>query len=408
MTVAYRFNAAFAAPQGSPIRELFKYTQQPGMISFAGGYPAPALFDTTALARSAAAVLEQAPAACLQYGATEGSTTLAQVLRAVTRARIDGAAEVADLIITTGSQQGFELLLKIMLTPGDCVAIERPCYPAAIQALRLAHAELLEVPGDADGMDTDALEQLLIAGARPRLLYVVPTFANPTGATLPLARRRHLLALAVRYQFLVIEDDPYGQLRFSGAVQPPLLQVAQEIAGASDWVVYLSSLSKVVAPGLRIGWMCGAPEILRRAVIAKQTGDLCTAPWMQMAAARYLADGGLDAHLPAIIATYRERCAIMLDALRTTFGEALTLIEPEGGMFIWARWNDGTDATALLSEAVRHNVMYVPGAAFHASEADPAQLRLSFANAQPQEIIEGVARLQRAHQAHHLHHAQHT
>jgi len=399
MTAAYRFNPAFQSPQGSPIRELFKYTQQPGMISFAGGYPAPALFDADALARSAAAVLEQSPAACLQYGATEGTAVLAQALRQLTRERIGGTGEVADLIVTTGSQQGFELLLRVMLSPGDCVAIERPCYPAAIQALRLAGADLLEVPWDEAGMDTDALEQLLIAGARPRLLYVVPTFANPTGATLPLARRRHLLTLAVRYQFLVIEDDPYGQLRFSGEVQPLLLQLAQEIPGAADWLVYLSSLSKVVAPGLRIGWMCGSPEILRRAVIAKQTGDLCTAPWMQMAAARYLTDGCLEAHLPAIIATYRERCEIMLDALRRAFGESLSLIAPEGGMFIWASWNDGTDATALLHEAVRQNVMYVPGAAFYAQDADAARLRLSFANAQPGEIIEGVARLKAAHLA---------
>lgn len=396
MTAAYRFNPAFQSPQGSPIRELFRYTQQPGMISFAGGYPAPALFDTQGLAKSAATLLDSAAAACLQYGATEGAAQLAQVLKQVTRTRI-GGADPGDLIVTTGSQQGFELLLRILLEPGDGVVIERPCYPAAIQALRLAHAELLEIPGDAQGMDTDALEALLLAGARPKLLYLVPSFANPTGATLPLVRRRHLLALAVRYQFIVIEDDPYGQLRFSGQAEPPLLQVAQEIEGARDWLVYLSSLSKIVAPGLRIGWMCGPSEILRRAVIAKQTGDLCTAPWMQMVAAQYLQAGHLEAHLPHIIATYRERCAIMLSSLREAFGDRLSLIAPEGGMFIWASWKDGTDATALLRTAVRHNVMYVPGSAFYATPSDPGHWRLSFANAQPQEIIEGVTRLRRAH-----------
>lgn len=397
MTAAYRFNPAFQSPQGSPIRELFKYTQQPGMISFAGGYPAPVLFDTQGLAKSAATLLDSAAAACLQYGATEGAVQLAQVLKQVTRARI-GGADPGELIVTTGSQQGFELLLRILLEPGDGVVIERPCYPAAIQALRLAHAELLEIPGDAQGMDTDALEALLLAGARPKLLYLVPSFANPTGATLPLARRRHLLTLAVRYQFIVIEDDPYGQLRFSGQAEPPLLQVAQEIEGARDWLVYLSSLSKIVAPGLRIGWMCGPSEILRRAVIAKQTGDLCTAPWMQMVAAQYLQAGHLEAHLPHIIATYRERCAIMLSSLREAFGDRLSLIAPEGGMFIWASWKDGTDATALLQTAVRHNVMYVPGSAFYATPSDQGHWRLSFANAQPQEIIDGVARLKQAHE----------
>ncbi|BEV13976.1 PLP-dependent aminotransferase family protein [Herbaspirillum sp. DW155] len=395
MTAAYRFNPAFQSPQGSPIRELFKYTQQPGMISFAGGYPAPSLFDTQGLARSAATLLDSAAAACLQYGATEGAAQLSQVLREVTCARL-GGADPGELIVTTGSQQGFELLLRILLEPGDGVVIERPCYPAAIQALRLAGADLMEIPGDEQGMDTDALEAMLQAGARPKLLYLVPSFANPTGATLPLARRRHLLALAVRYRFIVIEDDPYGQLRFTGQAEPPLLQVAQEIEGARDWLVYLSSLSKIVAPGLRIGWMCGPSEILRRAVIAKQTGDLCTAPWMQMVAAQYLQAGHLDAHLPHIIATYRERCAIMLSSLREAFGDRLSLIAPEGGMFIWASWQDGTDATALLQAAVRHNVMYVPGSAFYATQADEGHWRLSFANARPAEIIEGVARLKQA------------
>ncbi|EOA02779.1 putative aminotransferase [Herbaspirillum frisingense GSF30] len=397
MTAAYRFNPAFEAPQGSPIRELFKYTQQPGMISFAGGYPAPSLFDAAGLSRSAATLLDSAAAACLQYGATEGTAVLTQTLKQLTRERIGGADPV-ELIVTTGSQQGFELLLRILLQAGDCVAIERPCYPAAIQALRLAHADLLEIPGDAQGMDTDALEAALQAGARPKMLYLVPTFANPTGATLPLARRRHLLSLAVRYQFIVVEDDPYGELRFSGQAEPPLLQVAQEIDGASDWLVYLSSLSKTVAPGLRIGWMCGPAEILRRAVIAKQTGDLCTAPWMQMVAAHYLQAGCLQAHLPTIIATYRERCRIMLASLKEAFGDSLDLIAPEGGMFIWASWKDGTDATALLQQAVRHNVMYVPGSAFYASAADAGHWRLSFANAQPEDIVEGVARLKKAQQ----------
>lgn len=397
MKPAYRFNPAFQTPQGSPIRELFKYTQQAGMISFAGGYPSPALFDAEALAHSAASVLREAPTACLQYGATEGAPALTAALRALTRQRAGGQAAVEHLLVTTGSQQAFELLLRVLVSPGDCVAIERPAYPAAIQALRLAEADMLEIPGDHEGMDTQALEQLLLAGARPKLLYIVPTFANPTGASLPLARRRHLLELAVRYQMLVIEDDPYGELRFAGAAQPLLLEVAAQVPGGADWLVYLSSLSKIVAPGLRIGWMSGPAEILRRTVIAKQTGDLCTAPWMQLAAARYLSDGCLARHLPSIIATYKERCESMLAALQQAFGERLQLSVPQGGMFLWARWRDGTQAEALLQQAVQQQVMYVPGAAFYASAADAARLRLSFATATPDEIRTGVARLQAAH-----------
>lgn len=398
MKPAYRFNPAFQTPQGSPIRELFKYTQQPGMISFAGGYPSPALFDADALAHSGAAVLRESPTACLQYGATEGVPALTEALRALTQQRTGGKAAAENLLVTTGSQQAFELLLRVLVGPGDCVAIERPAYPAAIQALRLANAEMLEIPSDGDGMDTQALEQLLLAGARPKLLYVVPTFANPTGATLPSVRRRHLLELAVRYRMLVIEDDPYGELRFAGAPQPLLLEVADDVPGGADWLVYLSSLSKIVAPGLRIGWMCGPAEILRRAVIAKQTGDLCTAPWMQLAAARYLRDGCLARHLPTIIATYKERCETMLTSLRECFGESLEVTVPQGGMFIWARWRDGTEATTLLQQAVIENVMYVPGGAFYASTADPARLRLSFATASPEEIRTGMARLKTAYE----------
>jgi|SRR5450830_144634 len=397
MKPAYRFNPAFQTPQGSPIRELFKYTMQAGMISFAGGYPSPALFDAEALAQSGAAALRDSPTACLQYGATEGVPTLTDALRALTRERTGGKVAVENLLVTTGSQQAFELLLRVLVGPGDCVALERPAYPAAIQALRLANADMLEIPSDDDGMDTQALEQLLVAGARPKLLYVVPTFANPTGATLPLARRRHLLELAVRYQMLVIEDDPYGALRFTGASQPLLLEVAAEVPGGADWLIYLSSLSKIVAPGLRIGWMSGPAEILRRAVIAKQTGDLCTAPWMQLAAARYLQDGCLTRHLPTIIATYKERCETMLQSLQHCFGEDLEITVPQGGMFIWARWRDGTEAGTLLQQAVLENVMYVPGSAFYASAADPARLRLSFATASPEEIRTGMARLQTAH-----------
>jgi len=397
MKPAYRFNPAFQTPQGSPIRELFKYTQQQGMISFAGGYPSPALFDADALAHSGAAVLRESPTACLQYGATEGVPALTEALRTLTRNRTGGKAAVENLLVTTGSQQAFELLLRVLVGPGDCVAIERPAYPAAIQALRLANAEMLEIPSDDDGMDTQALEKMLLAGARPKLLYVVPTFANPTGATLPLARRRQLLELAVRYQMLVIEDDPYGELRFAGMPQPLLLEVAADVPGGADWLVYLSSLSKIIAPGLRIGWMSGPAEILRRAVIAKQTGDLCTAPWMQLAAARYLQDGCLARHLPTIIATYKERCETMLEALQQGFGDALEVTVPQGGMFVWARWRDGTEANALLQQAVLENVMYVPGSAFYAGAADPARLRLSFATASPEDIRTGVARLKTAH-----------
>ena len=397
MTSMYSFTEQFAAPQGSPIRELFKYLAQPGMISFAGGYPAPSLFDSQGLARSAAAAMREYPAACLQYGATEGDASLNQALRMLMQER-GIAAQAEQLLITTGSQQAFELLLRVLVAPGDCIAIERPAYPAAIQALRIAGANICALSSDAGGLDVDAFEQQLEQGLRPRLLYLVPTFANPSGATLTLARRKKLLALAIRYRMLVVEDDPYGELRFSGAPLPTLYQLAQEIPGAAEWLIYLSSLSKIVAPGLRIGWLLAPAEIRRRAVIAKQTSDLCTAPWMQLTAAHYLSSGQLAPHMAKLIAAYRLRCDTMLTALRQQFGAALEVVEPEGGMFIWARWHNRSDATQLLQTAIAENVLYVPGSAFFADRPDPASLRLSFAMAEPEAIADGVKRLKTAYE----------
>ena len=401
MTHLYHFNPAFQAPQGSPIREMFKYMAQPGMISFAGGYPAASLFDVDALAQASNEILGQTPSSCLQYGATEGMSVLAEALRALMRQRAPGA-DATPLLVTSGSQQAFELLLKVLIGPGDCVAIERPAYPAAIQALRLAEAKMIEIRSDAQGMDTQALEQTLQTGVRPKLLYIVPTFANPSGASLPLERRQHLLTLAQRYQFLIIEDDPYGALRFSGEPQASLLELSADIPGASQWVIYLSSLSKIMAPGLRIGWMIAPAEILRRCIIAKQTGDLCTAPWMQLTAAQYLRSGRLEQHLPKVISIYKERCNAMLNALHKHFGQTLDVTAPDGGMFIWARWRDGSEARALLDHAIAENVMYIPGGAFYASEPDPTRLRLSFATASLEEIAEGAARLKRAHDGYRL------
>lgn len=401
MPATYGFNPAFQTPQGSPIRELFKHMAQPGMISFAGGYPAASLFDSRELALASTQALENSTFTCLQYGATEGVPQLAVALRGLMQQRTTGASAIPaeQLLVTSGSQQAFELLLRVLISPGDCVAIERPAYPAAIQAIRLAGAHMLEIPGDAEGMDIQALEQRLQNGARPKLLYIVPTFANPTGTSLPLARRRRLLELAVRYQFLVIEDDPYGALRFTDTPHVLLHELANEVAGANEWLVYLSSLSKIMAPGLRIGWMIAPAEIVRRCVIAKQTGDLCTSPWMQLAAAQYLHNGSLEQHLQKVIATYKERCEVMLSALQQHFSDSLDVTAPQGGMFVWARWRDGSSALSLLQHAIAENVMYVPGSAFYASDADPAHLRLSFASASPEEIEIGVARLKRAHSA---------
>ena len=394
----YDFAAPFIAPQGSPIRELFKYLGRPGMISFAGGYPSQDLFDRQGIGRALQQAYEADPVACLQYGDTRGAPGLRSSL-----ARLMGERGVRcdadNVVVTTGSQQGFDLLIRMMIQPGDTAIVEEPAYPAAIQALRLAGANLLTVPVDAQGIDVERLEALLQTlpeGRRAKLLYTVPTFANPTGATLSAERRVALLRLAVAHRLLIVEDDPYGELRFGGEAMPSLLELAKTVEGAPDWVAYLGSLSKIIAPGLRIGWLIAPDAIQRRAVVAKQVSDLCTAPFLQEVACHYLDSGALARHLGAICGAYRLRCEALVNALQQFLPDELSYTVPQGGMFVWAALAQRKDATVLLRRAIEHNVMYVPGAAFYVRDADPSTMRLSFAAPGEAEVFEGIKRLKLA------------
>ncbi|KVW22114.1 2-aminoadipate aminotransferase [Burkholderia ubonensis] len=394
----YAFTTPFQHPAGSPIRELFKYLGEPGMISFAGGYPASDLFDVDGLNAAAARAYAQ-PTRCLQYGPTDGLAELKQQLIAL-MARRSVTCSPAELVVTTGSQQGLDLLLRVMVAPGDVVLTEQPAYPATLQALRLQQARVVTIPVDGDGLDVDRLDALLASGtiAQPKLLYTVPTFANPTGATLSRERRLKLLRLAVRHRFLIVEDDPYADLRFAGEALPSMLALADEVDGARDWIVHFASLSKIVAPGLRVGWTIAPAEIARRCVIAKQTVDLCSAPWTQAIAAEYLADGALERHLPRITDAYKRKCAAMCDALRDGLGDAIEFHRPEGGMFVWARIG-AVSSAQLLQRAIVNKIVFVPGNAFFADNVDDASLRLSYAAPDVDAIREGVARLARAYGA---------
>lgn len=393
----FAFNPAFEAPTGSPIRELFKYLAQPGMISFAGGYPASDLFDREGLDAAAASASQQTTL-CLQYGPTDGLPVLKeQLAKLMTRRGTHCAPQ--DLLVTTGSQQGFDLLLRVMVAPGDVVLVEQPAYPATLQALKLQQADVVTLPVDQHGLDVDALAALLEAGTlrgAPRLLYTVPTFANPTGATLSLERRMALLKMAARHRFLIVEDDPYGDLRFSGVALPSLLALSDQVPGSRDWVVHFSSLSKIVAPGLRVGWMVAHAEILRRCVVAKQTVDLCSSPWTQAIAAEYLASGALERHLPCIVDAYAVKCRALCDALDAHLAQHIAFHRPAGGMFVWARLKAGHNAADYLRVCIEHNVMFVPGVAFYKDNIDAAALRLSFAAPGVADIETGVQRMKLA------------
>ncbi|KMS68035.1 transcriptional regulator [Streptomyces viridochromogenes] len=370
---------------GSPVRDILAVTARPEVINFAGGLPAPELFDRDGIAAAFRDVLAETPAQALQYSTTEGEPSLRTGLAARLSARgLPTGAD--DLLISTGSQQGLSLLATALLEPGDTVLVEDPCYLAALQAFGLAGARVVAVPGDADGVDPRALEEL-VARERPKLFYTVPTFQNPTGRTLPAERRAAVAEVAARSGVWIVEDDPYGELRYEGERVPWIARYP----GAEDRTVLLGSFSKVMAPGLRLGWL-RAPAALRRAcAVAKQAADLHTPTVNQLAAARYLT--GLDTHVARVRDVYRERRDAMLAGLAEALPEGSTWNRPEGGMFLWARLPESYDTTALLPEVVRHDVAYVPGAPFYAGVPDRSTLRLCFVTQTPEEIGEGLRRL---------------
>lgn len=393
----YSFVPEFINPTGSPIRELHKYVGLPGMISFAAGYPDAELFDVDGLGEAAGAAFSD-PKVCLQYTATEGLPALKAQLIELMHTR---AARVAndELLVTTGSQQGFDFLLRVLVAPGDCVLVENPTYPATLQALALHNAHVVGLAADKDGIDVEALAAWLSANHHQRpvkFLYTVPSFGNPSGATLSLSRRRALLELAVKYRFLIVEDDPYSGLRFSGDQIASVLSLADQVQGGRDWVVHLSSLSKIVAGGLRVGWMVAPREITRRCLIAKQTSDLCSSPWTQAIAAHYLSSNRLAFHLPRILASYQNKCEMLSALLRTAFGKDIEFDQPEGGMFLWPSVT-GVDSTVLLQHAIEKKVLFVPGTAFYVEKSVRTNFRLSYATPSQQDLAAGVDRLKLAY-----------
>ena len=379
----------------SAIRELFKLLGKPGIISFAGGFPDPALFDVEGLKMSSEAVLSNNPGPVLQYGATEGWGPLREQISHFMAGK--GATVAPDgLIVTTGSQQALDLIGKTMISPGDKVIVEAPTFLATIQCFRLYGAHLIGAPIDANGVDVDRLEQL-IAEHKPKLVYLIPTFGNPSGATLSLERRLRVLEIAARTHTLIVEDDPYGELYFDQAPPPSLLALSDQVPGSREYLVHCGSLSKILSPGLRVGWMIAPPELLARATMCKQFSDAHTSNLTQAIGAHYLTLGRLDAALGVVRSTYAERARVMAASLQRTLGDAIAFDAPQGGMFFWARLTGAKGGSANAAEfakrAIEQLVAFVPGAPFYPHDPDPATLRLSFATADVAKIEEGVARL---------------
>lgn len=383
----------------SAIRELFKLLGKPGIVSFAGGFPDPAMFDVAGIQEASNKALTEEPGGTLQYGATEGYGPLREQLSAFMATK--GAQGVApeNLIVTTGSQQALDLLGKTMISPGDKVIVEGPTFLATIQCFRLYGAELISAPIDAHGVKTDELEQL-IAQHKPKFVYLIPTFGNPSGALLSLERRKKVLEMAVKYQTLIVEDDPYGDLYFGEAPPPSLLALSAGVPGSRELLAHCGSLSKVLSPGLRVGWMIAPAELLAKATMCKQFSDAHTSTFAQATAAQYLKAGRMPATLTHVRKVYGERANAMGAALKRELGDAIEFTQPQGGLFFWARLTGAggksKDAGEFAKKAIEQLVAFVPGAPFYASNPDLATLRLSFATADVARIEEGVARLGKA------------
>lgn len=366
----------------SAIRDLLEITERPGVLSLAGGLPSPASFPVAALDRAAAAVLADDPGRALQYGATEGH----RPLRSWIAERY--LAEVDEVVVTHGSQQALDLLARATLGAGDRVVLADPGYIGAIQAFGAAGAELVGVPSDHDGLDVEDLAARLAAGLRPTLVYVVANFDNPTGTTLSADRRIRLAALADAHGFVIVEDDPYGELRWRGSSGVRLRDLTVRC-------VSLGTVSKILSPGLRVGWAVGPAPLIRAMVVLKQASDLHTSSFAQHLVHRVVSEPGfLSAHLTELRTRYREQAEVLVAALRRTLGDRFAFAEPDGGMFVWGHLTDATvDTRHVLPVAVDHGMAFVPGRAFAVSGAHPSSLRLSFATASPAELDEGVARL---------------
>jgi 2-aminoadipate transaminase len=389
-TRVVRFAARTANMRPSAIREILKVTESPDMISFAGGLPAPELFPVDETAHAAQAILATDGARALQYSTTEGHAALREwVARHVADAV--GLNTTPDhVLITHGSQQGLDLIAKVLIDPGDVVLVENPAYLGALQAFRAYEANVVGVASDADGMQPASLQEALArAPVRRKCVYLIPNFQNPTGTSFSAARRAQIARIAAEAGLLVVEDDPYGRLRFSGDAAPAL--VADRVP---DWV-YLGTTSKILAPGLRVAWLVASDMTLReKLVTAKQASDLHTSTFTQRLAYELLqVPGWLDAHVAKLRAVYGKRRDLMLAALERHLPSGCSWTRPAGGLFLWVTLPEAIDATELLKLATRERVAFVPGEPFWVGAPKRNTLRLNFSNATEEQIASGIARL---------------
>jgi 2-aminoadipate transaminase len=381
-----RFARRVQRMQASTIREILKITQRPDIISFAGGLPAPELFPVEAFREAMSQTLRESGTSALQYDVTEGYAPLKEFLcKWLSGHGLRCTPE--RMMMTNGSQQALDLIGKVFLNPNDKVLVENPTYLGAIQSFNAYEARYSCVPMDSEGMMIGKMEEK-IAKDKPRFCYLVPTFQNPSGITMTRERRKALINVSSHHKLLIVEDDPYGYLRFSGQMQPSLYSLAK-----GRGVIYLSTFSKILSPGIRLGFVIAEPDIIQELVLAKQAADLQPNSLIQRAVYLYCKKGHLDNHIPLIISSYRDRAGTMLASMHRYFPSSVRWVPPEGGMFVWCMLPKGYSAAKIFKKAIESKVAFVSGNVFHANGGGEETLRLNFTNSTPEQIEEGIKRL---------------
>lgn len=374
--------------KGSEIREAIKLTLKPGMISFAGGLPAPEMFPVQEMKDAANHVLDEAGAVAMQYATTEGFDPLREKIAVRMKAKYAIDTVPQQILITNGSQQGLDFSAKLFLDEGDVVLFESPSYMGAFNAFKAYQPKSMEVPTDEDGMIPSELEKILETTERVKMIYVIPDFQNPTGRTWSLERRKAFMEIINKYDIPVIEDNPYGELRYEGESIPSLKSMDEK-----GLVIFLGSFSKILAPGYRIGWICAAPDILQRYIFVKQGADLQPSTVSQMEISRFMELYDLDAHVEKIRKLYGARRRLMLDTMKQEFPAEVTFTYPKGGLFTWVELPEHMDAREVLKECVERNVAYIPGGAFYPQGSHENTCRLNFSNMSEDKIVEGIKRM---------------
>lgn len=377
----------------SAVRELLKHSKMPGVISLGGGIPNPALFDKEGLELATQQVMKAQFVDGFQYGLSEGYPPLREAIRQLCAAR-GIQSQTENILVTSGSQQSLDILARTLLNPGDVIVVERPTYLAALQVFQLSQATIRFVDTDENGMKVDELEDL-VSSSPVKAVYLVPTFGNPGGASLSDERRKKLVALAKQHGFIVFEDDPYSEINFTDKTFKTLSEHAAE-QGCSDQVIYTSTFSKILAPGLRVGWLVLPDWMLQKATIIKQATDLHSSALSQALTANYLSLNRLSSQIALIRESYRQKCECFCQALKEEMGEHLEFHVPQGGMFVWARFKYDFDTTAWLPHTLKKGVVYVPGEAFYSSNPDKRTLRMSYVTVSDADLKTAAKRLRAA------------